>query len=151
LTEILSILEFVHQKQVIHRDVNPFNLIRRSQDHQLVLIDFGAVKQISTQVVKEGKTVSTIAIGTPGYFPSEQAQGYPRFSSDIYATGIIGLQALTGKEPEEIPLDARTGEILWQHLAMTSPEFSDVIDRMIRYDFRQRYTSASEALIALRK
>lgn len=151
LTEILSILEFVHQKQVIHRDVNPFNLIRRRQDDQLVLIDFGAVKQISTQVVKEGKTVSTVAIGTPGYFPSEQAQGYPRFSSDIYATGIIGLQALTGKAPEDIPLDARTGEILWQHLAMTSAEFSDIIDRMIRYDFRQRYTSASEALIALRK
>ncbi|NCT45806.1 MAG: tetratricopeptide repeat protein [Microcystis aeruginosa G11-09] len=141
LTEILSILEFVHHKQVIHRDVNPFNLIRRSQDHQLVLIDFGAVKEISTQVVKEGKTVSTVAIGTPGYFPSEQAQGYPRFSSDIYATGIIGLQALTGKDPEDIPLDARTGEILWQHLAMTSAEFSYVIERMIRYDFRQRYTS----------
>ncbi|MCE2672374.1 MAG: tetratricopeptide repeat protein, partial [Microcystis sp. 53598_E5] len=151
LTEILSILEFVHHKQVIHRDVNPFNLIRRSQDHQLVLIDFGAVKQISTQVVKEGKTVSTIAIGTPGYFPSEQAQGYPRFSSDIYAAGMIGLQALTGKDPEDIPLDARTGEILWQHLAMTSAEFSYVIERMIRYDFRQRYTSASEALIDLRK
>ncbi len=151
LTEILSILEFVHHKQVIHRDVNPFNLIRRSQDHQLVLIDFGAVKQISTQVVKEGKTVSTIAIGTPGYFPSEQAEGYPRFSSDIYATGMIGLQALTGKDPEDIPLDARTGEILWQHLAMTSAEFSYVIERMIRYDFRQRYTSVSEALIDLRK
>ncbi len=151
LTEILSILEFVHHKQLIHRDVNPFNLIRRRQDDQLVLIDFGAVKQISTQVVKEGKTISTVAIGTPGYFPSEQAQGYPRFSSDIYATGIIGLQALTGKAPEDIPLDARTGEILWQHLAMTSAEFSYVIERMIRYDFRQRYTSVSEALIDLRK
>lgn len=151
LTEILSILEFVHHKQVIHRDVNPFNLIRRRQDHQLVLIDFGAVKQISTQVVKEGKTVSTIAIGTPGYFPSEQAHGYPRFSSDIYAIGIIGLQALTGKDPEDIQLDSRTGEILWQHLAMTSAEFSYILDRMIRYDFRQRYTSAGEVLIDLRK
>jgi tetratricopeptide (TPR) repeat protein/tRNA A-37 threonylcarbamoyl transferase component Bud32 len=151
LIEILAILEFVHQRQVIHRDVNPFNLIRRRKDYQLVLIDFGAVKQISTQIVKEGKTVSTIAIGTPGYFPSEQAHGYPRFSSDIYATGIIGLQALTGKDPEDIQLDSRTGEILWQHLAMTSAEFSYIIDRMIRYDFRQRYTSAGEALIDLRK
>jgi tetratricopeptide (TPR) repeat protein len=151
LTEILSILEFVHQKQVIHRDVNPYNLIRRRKDQQLVLIDFGAVKQITTQIIKEGKTVSTIAIGTPGYFPSEQAHGYPRFSSDIYATGIVGLQALTDKDPEDIQLDANTGEILWQHLAMTSAEFSYILDRMIRYDFRQRYTSASEVLVDLRK
>ncbi len=47
--DILKILEFVHQQEVIHRDIKPSNLIRRKQDGKIVLIDFGAVKQVSAQ------------------------------------------------------------------------------------------------------
>ncbi|MFN3927452.1 MAG: protein kinase domain-containing protein [Pseudanabaenaceae cyanobacterium] len=46
LTDVLGILDFVHQQNVIHRDIKPSNLIRRKQDGKFVLIDFGAVKQI---------------------------------------------------------------------------------------------------------
>lgn len=146
--EILEILDFVHRKNVIHRDINPYNLIRRASDGQLVLIDFGAVKQVTTRL---GQTVSTVAIGTPGYFPSEQAHGHPRKASDIYAVGSIALQALTGQTPDRFPLDPRTGEISWQPLVTTGADFSRVLDRMLRYDFRDRYPSASEALADLRK
>ena len=60
LQEILGILEFVHQQKVIHRDINPRNIIRRKPDDKLVLIDFGAVKQITTQVITpSGKTQFT--------------------------------------------------------------------------------------------
>ncbi|NJM97430.1 MAG: protein kinase [Phormidesmis sp. RL_2_1] len=45
LQDLLSILAFVHQQNVIHRDIKPANLIRRH--HQLVLIDFGAVKRLT--------------------------------------------------------------------------------------------------------
>ncbi|WP_341528615.1 tetratricopeptide repeat protein [Nostoc sp. UHCC 0302] len=152
LEEILTILEFVHQQNVIHRDVNPRNILRRQQDNKLILIDFGAVKQIATQVITpQGQTKSTVAIGTPGYIPGEQAQGTPKFSSDIYAAGIIALQALTGLFPEEILRDAETNEIIWQNQTTVTPEFAQFLDKMLRYDFRQRYASATVALQALKE
>ncbi|WP_041237853.1 serine/threonine-protein kinase [Gloeothece citriformis] len=151
LQEILEILAFIQQKNVIHRDVNPYNIIRRKRDGKLVLIDFGAVKQLTTQVVRQGKTVATIAVGTPGYFPSEQSQGYPKFSSDIYAVGIIGLQALTGYSYEQFPTHGDSGEISWHHLASVSPKFRSVLDKMVRYDYRERYPSAQEALQAIQE
>ena len=152
LQEILEILEFVHEQKVIHRDINPRNILRRQQDGKLILIDFGAVKQITTQVITpEGQTKSTVAIGTPGYIPGEQAHGTPKFSSDIYAVGIIAIQALTGIYPEQLEKDAETNEIIWQNQTTVSPEFAQFLDKMVCYDFRQRYSSATAALQALKE
>ncbi|MBD2409905.1 protein kinase [Nostoc calcicola FACHB-389] len=152
LQEILTILEFVHQQNVIHRDVNPRNILRRAADGKLILIDFGAVKQIATQVITpQGTTQCTVAIGTPGYIPGEQAHGTPKLSSDIYATGIIAIQALTGLSPEEIVKDPDTNEIIWQNKTTVTPEFAQLLDRMVCYDFRQRYPSATVALKALQE
>ena len=150
LQEILDILEFVHRQKVIHRDINPRNIIRRKPDDKLVLIDFGAVKQITTQVITpSGKTKFTVAIGTPGYIPSEQAQGNPKFGSDIYALGILGIQALTGLSPEQLEKDADTSEIIWQKYTSVSEDFAKVLDKMVCYDFRERYRSAGIVLQAL--
>ncbi|MBC6431432.1 tetratricopeptide repeat protein [Nostoc sp. HG1] len=152
LQELLTILEFVHQQNVIHRDVNPRNILRREPDGKLILIDFGAVKQITTQVIlPEGSIKGTVAIGTPGYIPGEQAHGTPKLSSDIYATGIIAIQALTGLSPEEIVKDADSNEIIWHNQATVTPEFAQFLDKMVCYDFRQRYPSATVALQALKE
>jgi eukaryotic-like serine/threonine-protein kinase len=152
LENILQPLAFVHQNQVIHRDIKPPNLIRRKSDGKIVLIDFGAVKQISTQVVNaEGLTKMTVGIGTPGYMPSEQSRGIPKLSSDIYGLGMIGIQALTGLIPQELEEDIETAEIKWRNLVQVSPPLADILDKMIRYDFRQRYKSAVEALAAVQK
>jgi tetratricopeptide (TPR) repeat protein len=152
LQEILEILEFVHQQKVIHRDVNPRNILRRKLDNKLILIDFGAVKEITTQVINpQLKTKSTVAIGTPGYTPGEQAQGSPKYNSDIYALGIIAIQALTGLSPDQIEKDAETNEIIWQnHTPVIIQDLANFIDKMVRYDFRQRYASATLALQTLK-
>lgn len=152
LQDILQTLEFVHQQQVIHRDIKPTNLIRRSSDQRVVLIDFGAVKQIGiTQIADtfDHQTSFTIAIGSNGYMPNEQIAGKPRFSSDVYAVGIVGIQALTRCKPSQLPEDPRTGEIIWRDRVDVSVELAEVIDTMIRYDFRQRYQTAADALDAL--
>jgi serine/threonine protein kinase len=147
LKSILKILEFVHQQNVIHRDINPRNILRRDTDGQLILIDFGAVKEITTQTIAtSGQIKQTIAIGTPGYIPSEQAQGIPKFSSDIYAVGVMGIQALTGLAPDTFPKDAITHEIAWRDEADVTPEFANLLDKMVRYDFRERYNSVSQIL-----
>lgn len=151
LEEVLSILDFVHSHGVIHRDIKPDNLIRRNSDHKLVLVDFGAVKQIRTQfAATQGRASNTVAIGTPGYMASEQALGQPRPTSDIYALGIIGIQALTGLMPVNFQEDLSTGEILWQHLVSVSRGLTTILSKMVRYHFKDRYQSAAEALESLR-
>lgn len=93
----------------------------------------------------------TISIGTQGYMPKEQLGGNPRFSSDIYAVGIVGIQALTGTHPRFLGEDPQSGEINWHEQAPhASPELVAFLDRMVRYDFRSRYVTAGEALAALR-
>jgi serine/threonine-protein kinase len=152
LMEVLIILEFVHSQGVIHRDIKPDNLIRRASDHKLVLIDFGAIKQLRKQTaIATGQHNITIAIGTPGYMPSEHTRRLPRPSSDIYAVGMMGIQAATGMYPRELQDDPDTGEILWQHLTDISTELKAVLMKMTRYHFKDRYQSATEALQALQE
>ena len=153
LEDVLEVLAFVHEQNVIHRDIKPPNLIRRRRDGRIVLIDFGAVKQVSSQVVdpETGQTNLTISIGTKGYMPNEQLAGNPRFSSDVYAVGLLGIFALTGTQPKRFSEDPETNEINWrEHTTQVSPELGAILDQMVRYDFRDRYPTATEALLAIR-
>lgn len=148
LQELLQILEFVHSQGVIHRDIKPSNIIRRKSDNQLVLIDFGAVKEKLT-AEETDRTNFTVGIGTQGYMPNEQCAGNPRPNSDIYAIGMTGIQALTGLPPSQLKHDPYTGEILWRGRANVSHTLADVLGNMVRYDFTKRYQSVSEVLQSL--
>ncbi|ARV62442.1 serine/threonine protein kinase [Nostocales cyanobacterium HT-58-2] len=152
LIEVLGILEFVHSHGVIHRDIKPDNIIRRSSDNKLVLIDFGAIKQLRSQTAGgTGRNNITLITGTRGYMPSEQIRRLPRPSSDIYALGIMAIQSLTGVYPHEFQDDPNTGEILWQHLATISPGLATVLTKMTRYHFKDRYQTVTEVLLALQE
>ncbi|AOY83703.1 serine/threonine-protein kinase [Moorena producens JHB] len=151
VVDILQVLQFVHSHSVIHRDIKPDNLIRRKSDQKLVLIDFGAVKEITNQLhPRRNLTNFTVGIGTKGYMPNEQAVGSPRFNSDIYATGMIAVRSLTGITPSKLPTDPITGEVIWLDKAQVSPELATVVNKMVRYSFRSRYQSAQEVLEALK-
>ena len=150
LQDVLQTLEFVHGYNVIHRDIKPNNLIRRKKDGRLVLIDFGAVKQVRAPRINDPSALTqyTIAIGTQGYMPTEQVRGKPRLNSDIYALGMIGIQALTGVHPLHFQEDEE-GEIIWQDLAEASDELATILSNMVRYHFKDRYQSSTEVLEAL--
>lgn len=144
--DLLQTLIFVHKNNVIHRDIKPSNIIRRHSDGKLVLIDFGAVKEVSTkQLDHQEQTPFTIGIGTQGYAPSEQCFGRPHYSSDIYAVGMVGIKALTGIAPRELDRDA-DGEIKWSERSQVSHSLAQILSKMVLDDFKQRYQSASEAL-----
>ena len=148
LVEVLKILTFVHQNNVIHRDIKPSNLMRRALDNRIILIDFGAVKEISNLTLTEGQgNVLTVAIGTPGYMASEQQRGDPRFNSDIYALGMTGIQAITGFCPDQLSRDRDTGEVKWRDRAPDCSEgLARILSKMVRNDFLQRYKNANEVL-----
>ncbi|MGB3402033.1 MAG: serine/threonine-protein kinase [Microcoleaceae cyanobacterium] len=153
LKDVLEILSFIHQKGVIHRDIKPSNIIRRDSDHKLVLIDFGAIKEIN---LEKNHNPPTARIGTIEYMPIEQFECDPQFNSDIYALGMIAIQALTGIPIYELRKlreknKSNSTEIVWQHLAIVSPEFAELLDQMIRYDYRDRYQSAENILLDLKR
>ena len=147
LQDVLKTLEFVHSYGVIHRDIKPNNLIRRDKDGKIVLIDFGAVKQVgdSRITTKVPLTPKTISIGTQGYMPTEQARGKPRLNSDIYALGMIGIQALTGIDPFNLEENI-DGEVIWRNYAQVSDKLAAILNQMVRYHFRDRYQSTTEVL-----
>ena len=147
--DILDVLRSVHQQNIIHRDIKPSNLMRRDSDGRIVLIDFGAVKEIGSKLQYSQGQPQTAPIGTEGYMPNEQENGHPKLCSDIYAVGMTAIQALTGVFPHQLPKDPNTLEVVWRERVSVSPKLADILDKMVRYQWQQRYQSADEALSAI--
>jgi eukaryotic-like serine/threonine-protein kinase len=155
LTEILEPLDFVHKEKTIHRDLKPDNLMRRTNGN-LVLIDFGAVREIrQTTLLLNGKLRPGSRIGSPGYMPLEQADGLPELASDIYAVGAIGIHAMTGLHPSDIVAqfgrDA-DGIPKWREARRVgvTNEFAAVLNKMLAVLHNNRYFDAATALEALK-
>jgi serine/threonine protein kinase len=150
LQRFLPILGYVHQHQVIHRDVKPSNILYSEADDRLVLIDFGAVKE---RIMKVDPTTcltfSTQFVGTVGFAPPEQLAMRPVFASDIYALGMTCLYLMTGKPPLEFEYDGLTGEVRWRSHLEVSEYFGRILDRMLKTSLKERYQSAEEVLRAL--
>ncbi|WP_204103672.1 MULTISPECIES: protein kinase [Spirulina sp. CCY15215] len=151
LINLLPTLNYIHDRGIIHRDIKPNNIIVRSADRKPVLIDFGAVREtMGTVVTPSGTPTSSIVIGTPGFMPSEQGIGRPVFSSDLYSLGLTAIYLLTGKIPQELATDPRTGEIVWREFAVNvSPSLGNILDKAIKSHVRDRFSAAREMLESL--
>ena len=144
LIEILEIFAYIQNNPgyaIIHRDIKPDNIIRRKEDHKLVIIDFGLAKEVTVSGIKVGSVLG----GTKGYIAPEILLRIVSFASDIYSIGMIGVFAITGEDPSYTPLLAEN----WQTKANVSPEFADILNKMICEDYTKRFQNAKEALQAL--
>lgn len=149
LREILPVVQYIHSHKIIHRDIKPANLIRREQDKQLVMIDFGAVKdKVNAPKVdpSDQTALTAYAIGTPGYAPPEQMAMRPVYASDIYAVGVTCVYLLTGKSPKDLPYDPQTGELRWKERVVVSGHFSQLLSKMLDISVHNRYQVAEDVL-----
>lgn len=169
LKEILPVLQFVHERNVIHRDIKPKNLIRHSvstsdshdesisaeqgeegktQDVQLVLVDFGAAKFATEAVLPSTGTV----IGTSGFVAPEQALGQGTFASDLYSLGVTCIHLLTQLDPFKL---YSVSEATWVWRDRVSHPVSvglgSILEKMLEHATRRRYQNAADVLADLNR
>ena len=152
LKQILIILRDIHAQKVIHRDIKPANIIRREIDKQLVLIDFGVVKNQVNSIGAGGSNqtaFTAFAVGTPGFAPPEQLAMRPVYASDVYGLGVTIMYLMTGKAPKNMDCDPITGDIDWFKYADVSDSFAEILTKMLEVAVKSRYKSAQEVLQAL--
>ncbi|MBN3906941.1 MAG: serine/threonine protein kinase [Nostoc sp. NMS1] len=129
LKQLVEILALVHAHQYFHRDIKPQNIMLRPSG-QLVLIDFGAVRQVTTTILAGNSHTRIIS---QGYSPPEQQNGYSVQQSDFFALGRTFIFLLTGKEPQDKEIyDPLTNELHWRKSALNiSPLLADLIDHLM--------------------
>ncbi|HAX77175.1 MAG TPA: serine/threonine protein kinase [Cyanobacteria bacterium UBA11372] len=143
--QLLEILIYLHQltPPVIHRDIQPRNLIRQ-ENGQIFLVDFGAVQDTYRSTFSAGSTV----VGTYGYMAPEQFRGQADPATDLYGLGATLLFLLTHKSPADFP--QRRLKIDFRSQVHTSAEFTDWLEIMLEPAPEDRFPSAKAALAALR-
>ena len=143
MRELLPVLQYIHNAELIHRDISPDNLIRRQSDGKTVLIDFGCVK-IAANAVSKSTGKSITLIGKKGYSPDEQlrrGQAFP--CSDLYSLAATAIVLLTGKQPDEL-YDSHRGEWDWESEVKVNPSLRRVLNKMLADKPRDRYQSADK-------
>lgn len=151
LEDVLSILDFVHAQGVIHCHIKPENLIRRILDGKLALIDFGLIESVNLGEYGE-LPIYDLPVSALGYISPEQFIGITQPNSDIYALGMIAVEALTGLEPLQLQLNLDTNQIIWRtEDTSVSDEVAAIVSKMISYDYQDRFQSAAEVLYTLRE
>jgi serine/threonine protein kinase len=144
LHKMLPVLAFIHEHQLIHRDIKPQNVIYRQSDDRPVLVDFGAAKLSSRHQLAQTGTV----IGTAEYAAPEQVSGKAVFASDIYSMGVTSIHLLTGVSPLDL-FDHKRGTWVWRDF-LKSPlqdvALGKILDRMIQQALDLRYPSATAVL-----
>ncbi len=150
LQQAIDILNHLHSRKIIHRDIKPSNIMLRKKGSfsrgavrgdQLVLIDFGGVKQVSSAMLRFPSRSTRLF--SSGYSPPEQLTGgNVGPSADFYALGRTMIELLTGKNPADLE-DPITGELRWRHLVSVKPKLGDLLEEMVRTDARARPASAT--------
>ncbi|MBC1215898.1 serine/threonine protein kinase [Trichormus variabilis ARAD] len=153
LLELLPILQYLYQNQVIHRDIKPQNIVRCADDGRIVLIDFGAVKEKLSDVGLSSfsQNAHTNFVGTTGFAPPEQFSLRPVYASDIYALGMTCIYLLTGKAPLEMENNSKTGEICWHKYVKVSDDFAKIIRKMVKFSLDERFQKPQDVIEALNK
>jgi serine/threonine protein kinase len=148
LKKLCRILSYIHNisPPVIHRDINPKNIIR-TPAADIFLVDFGAAGRVVADTL--AASTSDTFVGTIGYMPPEQLYGKSLPSSDMYSLGVTMLYILTGKEPAEFRI--REMRLDYSNVITLPHDLKKCIDRMIEPALEKRVQDADDILRILEK
>ena len=143
LNDLLLVLRFVREHNIIHRDIKPSNIIRRTSDRQLVLVDFGAAK-LTTGISLE---LTGTVIGSAGYTAPEQLLGKAIFASDLYSLGVTCIHLMTQIHAIHL-FDIDEGVWVWRQYLKhpISHELGQVLDKLLLRATKKRYQSSDAVL-----
>ncbi|HEY4392624.1 MAG TPA: protein kinase, partial [Polyangia bacterium] len=161
--QMLAALTRAHAAGIVHRDLKPDNimLIDREGQHDFVkILDFGIAKVTEPEPGREALTQAGVVFGTPEYLSPEQALGDKIDArADLYATGVILFEMLTGRRPFESEDKVR---IISMHLSHPVPRLrdaypagevpaalEDVVRQAMEKERENRFSSAAAFLTAL--
>ncbi|MEM8612941.1 MAG: serine/threonine-protein kinase [Cyanobacteria bacterium P01_H01_bin.105] len=151
LTQLVEILQQIHQNNYFHRDIKPENVMIRTSG-QLALVDFGAAREMTQTYLKQVSRGGIVtAISSAGYTSPEQEQGQAVPQSDFYALGRTLIYLLTAKAPTDSTLyDPLENRFEWRsHAPHISSGFADLLDSMIAPRVVDRPASAQAILTRL--
>ncbi len=143
---LLSVVDYIHSVRppVIHRDINPRNIIQR-EDGEIFLLDFGGVQD----AIRISGGASSTIIGTPGYTPLEQFSGRATVRSDLYAVAATLLFLLTHRNPADLPTLGM--KIDFRSVAeISSPGLARVLGSWLEPDEARRTLAVPDAAALLR-
>ncbi|PZV10423.1 MAG: serine/threonine protein kinase [Leptolyngbya sp.] len=145
MVQVCEVLTYLHTRPtpMIHRDIKPGNLLVRTLDNQIVVLDFGAVKAFA---IAPGTR-----IGAEGYSAPEQVQGRPVPQSDLYAIAPTLVFLLTSISPQRFY--KKQGKAMRLHLegeARIPNNLKAVIEKTTAVEVSDRYQTAQELSQALK-
>ena len=158
--QILNGLESIHGAGVVHRDIKPHNVVKKT-DGTLVLIDFGTatIQEEDKNLYKEdsGNTIGTVQYMAPEILLNNKSASY---QSDIYALGITLYEMFTGKFPfnSSDPSDKKSIALMHIHAEFPSVrklnpqvpvEFENIIYKCCEKDLSKRYKNVTEIKVDL--
>lgn len=144
MIQTCEVLEYIHSQDppIIHRDIKPANLMVRNIDNGIVVLDFGAVKEIGTPL--------GTCIGAPDYTAPEQNRGEPLTQSDLYAVGATLIFLLTGESPQKFfELRGHSYGFNLKNDPRITPQVRAAIEKVTQPKPSDRYQTASELARAL--
>ncbi|MBD2775807.1 serine/threonine-protein kinase [Iningainema tapete] len=152
LLNMLPVLEYIHDRNIIHRDISLDNVMLPHNQSKPVLIDFGVVKEKFTQILSTPsslpQSVQGSVVGKIGYSPPEQLRfgnSYP--SSDIYALAVCAVVLLTARMPYMLIDDSLNWQ--WRSYVRINNFFACILEKMLAEVPTERYQSAQEIIIEL--
>jgi serine/threonine protein kinase len=152
LKQLAEILDLLHQQKYFHRDIKPSNIMLKP-DGQLVLLDFGAVREVTdTYLEQQQANYTGTVIISAGYTPSEQLEGHAVPQSDFFALGRTFVYLLTGELPFNLPKNSENGQLIWRDRATdVAPHLADLIDLMMASFYGKRPQDCQEILQILER
>ena len=149
--DILAVVDTVHQRGIIHKDINPSNILINQTSGQVKLIDFGNATQLAAEASALAKGVVN---GTLAYISPEQTGRMNRvvdYRSDYYSLGALFYELLAGRKLFPQVVDPM--EFMHYHLAKKPPEvhiintdipitLSRIIMKLLAKNAEERYQSA---------